>query len=677
MAITVGGLITDPDSLSYEITSTGTTELFIDNTTLKIRLVRAGNLTADGVTLKCLYSKLKEVWKNDATLIKYPFPMTPITDEQFEFANGWDLDKTVVASTSITHAGTNSGTAAAFIITTTGNFNTSNVVRGMYVSGTNVGTGARVVSVDSNTQITVSVANSGAVSGTLTFWTDNDYSYNLIRTGGWALKSTAGVTEEEWIGVISLGNLGAELTNKTLALTSVTTASTTLTVASTTGLQVGSFVTGKAIPSGTTIASITNGTQFVLSKSVTIASGALVTVRPKDQIYYQIGGATSAPINFGLTGAVNQAVKTYGDASHGNFDYRGTGSVLKLYVREQGYTYGKQKKEDIGINSTMTYQTYRFPVTNSSDAIKITHTDVQIDANSDNLADVAPYSTMSISWFATPQVRSIGGVNRNFNIIVDADTGLAPGASGSATAEEIYEFIQWSLRRGVGTDIDADGTTTAVGSITRDLVQFVGDTLYTLYDANDGHGIYIDNFSSADTNRITFADNTGTNRTFPYTAAGTLAFNSNLVADGASGIYRLFFTKLYNAAFGTANATIVQKADNATSISGTISGATVTFDFDYDGNVQAAWAATRTYAINDEYRNGTTWYRVNTGYTSGGTFGATDTTNSSVISGPSVTLVAIGLVNSQYVLSTGLIGRSIANSLSAVSALERNYSNPA
>jgi hypothetical protein len=272
---------------------------------------------------------------------------------------------------------------------------------------------------------------------------------------------------------------------------------------------------------GTTITSITSGTQFVISKSVTIANGALITVRPKDQIYYQIGTSTTSPINFGLTGAVNQAIKTYGDATHGNFDYRGTGSVLKLFVREQGWTYGKQKKEDIGVNSTMTYQVYRFPVTNSSDAIKITHTDVQIDANGDNVADVSPYSNMSITWYAAPQSRTIGGVARNFSIIIDADTGLASGVSGTATAEQIYEFVQWSLRRGVGTDIDA-GTGSAVGSITRDLLQFVGDTLYTLYDSTDGYGIFIDNYSSTDINRIVFADNTGTNRTFPYTAAGSI-----------------------------------------------------------------------------------------------------------------------------------------------------------
>lgn len=674
MAITNGGLISDPDSLSYELGSPGGGfELSINTTTKKIALTRRGNLTADGVTLKCLYSKLKEVWKSDATLIKFPFAMTPITDEQFEFSNGWDLDKTVNTNTRITHAGTNTGTAAAFTITTTGNFNTSNIVVGMYVSGTGVGTNARVTAVNSATQITVSVANSGAVSGSLLFWTDNDYTFNLIRTGGWALKSLAGVTQEEWIGVISLGNLGAELTNKTLTLTAATTASANITVASTGGLQIGSFVTGPGVPSGTTITSITSGTVFVISKTVTIAAGGLVTVRPKDQIYYQIGSDTSSPIRFGLTGAVNQAIKTYGDVSNGNFDFRGAGSVLKLFVREQGFTYGKQRKEDIG-NTSVTYQVYRFPVTNSSDAIKITNTDVQIDANGDSTADVTPYSNMSITWYASPQVRTIGGNARNFSIIIDADTtNGTPTASGPATAEQIYEFVQWSLRR--STDIDA-GAGTRTGSITRDLLQFVGETLFTLYDPTDGFGIYIDNFNATDTNRITFADNTGTNRTFPFTAAGSLSFNSNLVADGINGVYRLFYKQLSARAFGTSTAVIVKKADNTTDISGTISGASISYDFDYDGNTQAAWVASTVYVIGDEYRTGTQWYRVTTGYTAGGTFGTTDTTNTTTIAGPTVVLVAIGLTNSQYVSAEGTIGRSIANSLGAVAALERNYSNP-
>jgi hypothetical protein len=45
-------------------------------------------LTNDGVLGQALYSFMKEEWKDDNDLIKFPFPMTAITPEQFEF-NEW------------------------------------------------------------------------------------------------------------------------------------------------------------------------------------------------------------------------------------------------------------------------------------------------------------------------------------------------------------------------------------------------------------------------------------------------------------------------------------------------------------------------------------------------------------------------------------------------------------
>lgn len=78
-------LIIDPDFLNQG------TEVSINTGSKTITLNIAGNLSSDGVTLKALYSFLKEEWKNDAALIKYPFPFTPITDEQFELVNGWNF----------------------------------------------------------------------------------------------------------------------------------------------------------------------------------------------------------------------------------------------------------------------------------------------------------------------------------------------------------------------------------------------------------------------------------------------------------------------------------------------------------------------------------------------------------------------------------------------------------
>lgn len=89
-------LITDPDDITYELnTYTGTTPMFVDLVNKKIRLTKVGaNFGTEGITLKAIYSKLKDIWLAEAEAIKYAFPMTPITDESFELLNSWDFDKT-------------------------------------------------------------------------------------------------------------------------------------------------------------------------------------------------------------------------------------------------------------------------------------------------------------------------------------------------------------------------------------------------------------------------------------------------------------------------------------------------------------------------------------------------------------------------------------------------------
>jgi len=46
-------------------------------------------VAADGVTLQCIYSFLKEEWLTDSTLNKYSFPLVSITEESFELVNNW------------------------------------------------------------------------------------------------------------------------------------------------------------------------------------------------------------------------------------------------------------------------------------------------------------------------------------------------------------------------------------------------------------------------------------------------------------------------------------------------------------------------------------------------------------------------------------------------------------
>lgn len=452
--------ITDPDSLNQGV------EVTITPGALTIQLAVAGNLSNDGASLQALYSFLKEEWKTDANLIRFPFPMVAITPEQFEFVQGWEP-------------------------------------------------------ADATTR-------------------------NLFRTGGWREISAASAVKREYAGIISLGNIDVA-----------------------------------------------------------------------DTGYFAFSSDT-AKTDFDFTGVVNQGIQTFGDASNGSFDKRA--DALSLYVRAQGKAYGRSTTADIGVTGGLSYFVYRFPLAEATD-LNINESDTNIDAN-------APYTGMSITYHATPQSVAMGASNYDFGVEI---------AANGATIAEVYEFVQRQLR--LNSDID-DSAGDVNGLLADNLLEFVGEQLQTLSVANPnggGTGVYISNFSGADTNSVQFSDNTGSDQTFPFVATGAIQFNSNLVGDTAA-IYRMFFTTNPAGDYGTANAVLVKNLAG-TDISGDVSGVgTIAFDFDYDGNVQG-------------------------GRTSGTPAG--------------VTIVAIGEQDAQYVVATASITRSTGQNIALTSPLERNFSNPA
>ena len=318
--------------------------------------------------------------------------------------------------------------------------------------------------------------------------------------------------------------------------------------------------------------------------------------------FLQDENGTSEAID--LSGPVNQAVQIYGDATHGDFDYR---SFFRIYLREQGKLFASYDLIEEQNIPALTYQRYAMPLSNAID-LKVTTTDGDIES-------LAPYTGMSITYHNTPVQRTIGAGTYDFSIVIDGNSG---------TAEQIYEFVQYQLRS--STDIDA-GAGEVVGRTADALLQFVGDTLNTLF-TTDG-GVYIDNFQAADTNRITFRDDTNTVREFPFVAAGRINFNNNL-QNSNDAIFRMFFS----SGFNSAAAIIVEDADEVDIAGNISSSAFYDFTFDYDGNTQ------------------------------GGRTPATDA---------DVTVVAIGTTAAQYVLATSTIGRSIQNVITLVAPLERNY----
>jgi hypothetical protein len=480
-------MISDPDSLTYFAGASGSApasaNFIVDYAALKIQLKLGATgggalLVVDGgATLKCVYSKLKELWKNDNVLQKFDFPMLPITDEQFELINGWDF-------------------------------------------------------ADLTTK-------------------------QLIRTGGWALKTPDGVTTiEEYAGVISLGALAA------------------------------------------------NTHQIYYTQSAMTSTAA-----------------TGAISLFALTGPVNQAIMISSASGANNFK-----SYLKLFCREYGSSYASSTLTDIGVPA-LTYQCYRFPVTTSTD-LKI--------VNSNPTTGV--YANMSITWNSAPITATATSAGL-YNVTVEGSGG---------TAQQVYEFVQYKLARGVVADIDSNVGATYVkyGQVAPDLLRFVGDTLYTIYQSVGATGgVWVNNIGAVDKNSIYFRDNSNVEHYYPYQAVLRINFGDNIINDTSSK-FTVFFTTNPSGNYATSGAVIVNDASsvpmnyiirNAASSASWISNKYADLTFDYDGNTQ------------------------------GGRIAGTS---------PAITVVALGLGTAQYVKAAGTIAKSKANSVSLVASLERNYLNP-
>lgn len=342
---------------------------------------------------------------------------------------------------------------------------------------------------------------------------------------------------------------------------------------------------------------------FIGLGSITPAS----TVQP----YYHLA-STDAPINFPFTDQFNVGVQVFGDATHGSFDKR---TYAKAFCREYGKKFKTSVLADTGSTATGANK-QNFLVSNEDD-LKITGLLGAVQATGDAAMSGAPYSGITVAYYSVNQSRTIAGVSRNFKIIIEGNGG---------TLEQIYAKIQYLLRQ--NSDINTGGTAgTKTGKIQDELLKFVGDTLVT------SQSVYIDDVLAADSNRVEFYDDSNTLRTNLYTAAGTMAFNSILVGAGSS--YRLMFSAPPGAGndYGESGAVTVNDS-TGTPITGTISSGSVSFTYDYDGNVQGGYA------------------------------GGTDRP---------VTLIAIRPGYGKFAVATGSLTRSKGISLSVVAEQDRVY----
>ena len=137
---------------------------------------------------------------------------------------------------------------------------TTGLVAGMYVTGTGIPSGARIQSITSPTAFRLNVEATATGANSLSFSNKTFFSTTPGQLRINQPVSGTGIAAEAYITEIS----------PTINISCTTTSgNTSVTATSTANLIAGMYVTGTGIESGTKIASITNGTTFVLSQEAT------------------------------------------------------------------------------------------------------------------------------------------------------------------------------------------------------------------------------------------------------------------------------------------------------------------------------------------------------------------------------------------------------------------------
>ena len=224
-----------------------------------------------------------------------------------------------------------------------------------------------------------------------------------------------------------------------------------------------------------------------------------------------------------------------------------------------------------------------------------------------NASNLAGGSDTGVAWVSYAGERNVGSVItpnfRPFNIII---------ANGGVEADYsvFYQRERWLLRQDTNINNNSANTGVIIG---RRAEELLGYLLGAASDRAFGTtlGVFIDDLSSVDRNRIAVRDATNQLNTFPRTAPIVFTLDDTVRAD-PDLLVDLYFTSNNGANYPGASALLIQDVNNVDIVVDPFTGIV-------DRN---AWAAGVTYAPNTAVRNITTndgvWFVTATGGVSAG-----------------------------------------------------------
>lgn len=595
----------DPDSLNQG------TEVVINTTAKTIQLLVAGNLnntspgSTSGAILQAIYSFLKEEWKTDTALNKFKFPLKMFTKTDGILINGWAWADATTRNL-IRDAGWEevNGDKYAGIISL-GNFD-STADQSYYQRVTGY------------TQAVTNFNKTGNLNEAILITGATGYLKNYLRIQG-KLYAEYDLPTEQGFSLLEPVLYKLPLANST----DLKIVATDLAIDTTTpyvGTAELTNTDGSVTAGSPTLTSTTGG--FVagdVGKLITIATGA--NAGQYKIITFTSGTSVNVDRNFGTT----QATITFIKRPKGMKVNFLKGKKFSTWATGVVYVADDVVKDVTG--------RWFFTVAGGT------------SNNTSRATDTG------VTWIPYDGEVLMGSVYYAFNRLVTANGG---------TDRQVYDWMQRQLRvTGSGNtggvlDINqndnptaSQGLGTAIrGNVAELLAEYVGDTLKTK------GGVRLAGFDTNSTNSLVFRDITvdgggvnantrlpvtTTERTFPFVAAGNLNFSANLVNEvDADTKYTVYFTTNPGGNFDSSTAIIVNN-NAGTPLTGTITAASIPFDFDYTNNVQ------------------------------GGRTANTDA---------GITIVAQGLSLATWILATHTITKTTGQSVAINADDERNYSNP-
>lgn len=687
-------------------------EFHLDTINKRFYFKGAGNLAANGtgVTGQALYSMFKKQWKDVPSLTQYDFPMLSITNEQFEFIDGYRPDDgfTVpgAGGSDITFADANPDTITSATI----NFTTQGVKAGDLISINNSTSNDgqyRVLTV-SGTTITLDASESLVAAAPDTanveFYINRveqagsefTSTRKMIRTAGWSEVNADSTVNRRYSGVVSLGAL--EPTDQPYYIQSgklkASTTSTTYSAEVNEPVQIygDSASDTDAVPS--LVVTGSSDISFDNTGIITDAGNGLYEFNVGDVI--TVTGTTSNNTDYTVTSVaedggsltVTPVTTTESNTSavltRSAFDYT---STFKMFVRTRGKTYVDSELADIGV-TTMTTIVYRFPLTNITDLNITTSADTEIDANSDGTADVDPYDQLTVTYYDVNILGTVSDTTYAVDDVVQENNGAGSRwfkctGAGTVTGSTSVPQSSWG-----GT-----ATWTAYTEGEREVETGTYSAYKIIVDANDDlvavpgtvtRYIIYERLQFELRRAATF--DTGTSRNGDIT--DLLATFTGDVLYTAAGVFIDAF------ASSDTNLIIFTDYNSVTHAYPTVVNITFNFNQYLANDTNAIYRAFYKSVPNGQFGQANAITLVNSSsnpvantvpqagagsgsstsfnysYTSDTTGGRTGDTPTDIV------VVAIGLGTGQYVAAEGTITSS-GLSVSLVAPQERNYSNPA